>query len=80
MNQYIHHIPGRVNIKNSTFKNNIDELDQLIKTFEKIVGIDYITTNPFSGTMVIHYNESVIDLERFNQILLPHIRQMPPGK
>jgi hypothetical protein len=75
MNHYIHHIPGKVRIKNSMFQNNPDELDELRKSFEGIAGIDFITTNPLTGSIVIHYDVSVIDQERFKQILLIQINR-----
>lgn len=70
MNQYIHHMPGRVRIKNPMFQNNTAVLDQVRKSFESLSGIEYITTNPFSGSIVIHYDKAVIDQEQIQQPLL----------
>ncbi len=43
MKQYIHHIPGRVRIKNPMFQNNTVVLDRLRRCLDGISGVDFIT-------------------------------------
>lgn len=79
MNQYIHHMPGRVRIKNPMFQNNTAVLDQVRKSFESLAGIEYITTNPLTGSLVINYDEAVIDQERVKKVLSFHINPQIPS-
>jgi hypothetical protein len=79
MNQYIHHIPGRVRIKNPMFQNNTVVLDRLRRCLDGISGVDFITTNPFTGSLVVNYDCEVVDQEHLMHSLLFHInRQAVP--
>jgi hypothetical protein len=79
MKQYIHHIPGRVRIKNPMFQNNTVVLDRLRRCLDGISGVDFITTNPFTGSLVVNYDCEVVDQEHLMQSLLFHInRQAVP--
>ena len=69
MNQYIHHVPGRVRIKSPMFKNNLEMLDLVRNHFESGGKIEYITANPLTGSVVINYDPKVIAPDAILQIL-----------
>lgn len=71
MNHYIHHLPGSLQIKDPGFKNNPAALDKIRNRFDGIDGIDYITTNPLTGSAVIRYYTNIISPDRMITLLSP---------
>ena len=69
MNHYIHHIPGILRIKNPIFKNNVAILDKVSNCFLGSAGIEYVTTNPLTGSVVVNYNTAIIHPDRFAETL-----------
>jgi hypothetical protein len=69
MNHYIHHIPGTLRIKNPIFKNNVAILDKFSNCFLGSAGIEYVTTNPLTGSVIVNYNTAVIHPDRLVEIL-----------
>lgn len=74
MNHYIHHIPGLLQIKNPELKNNTAGLDHIRNQFDGIEGIDYITTNPLTGSAVIRYYPDIIPPDRMIVLIENRIR------
>lgn len=70
MNQYIHHIPGKIRIKNPVFKDNFAVLDDFSKYLEDIAGIEFITTNPITGSIVVHYDPETLNSEQLIQFVI----------
>jgi hypothetical protein len=78
MNHYIHHIPGVLQIKNPELKNNTAGLDNIRNQFDGIDGIDYISTNPLTGSAVIRYYPDIIPPERMVVLIENRIRPDDP--
>lgn len=57
-----HKVPGRVRMKVSSAKGNSELLKQIGETFSVIPGIERITVNPTTGSVVLHY-----DTDRHNE-------------
>jgi hypothetical protein len=74
MNHYIHHIPGLLQIKNPELKNNTAGLDNIRNQFDGIDGIDFITTNPLTGSAVICYYPDIIPPDRMVVLIENRIR------
>jgi hypothetical protein len=74
MKHYIHHIPGVLQIKNPELKNNNAGLDNIRNQFDGIDGIDYITTNPLTGSAVIRYYPDIIPPDRMVALIVDRIR------
>jgi hypothetical protein len=51
-----HQVPGRVRMKIPTAKGNPELLQQIAETFAAIPGIERITVNPATGSVVMHYD------------------------
>ncbi len=60
MQHYIHHVPGRVRMKNPQFKNNPALLREVQNCFQGTEGISGIETNDLTGSVVIRYNPDVL--------------------
>jgi hypothetical protein len=69
MDQYIHHIPGKLQIKNPRFINNTVILDEVTTFFESCSGIEYVTANPLTGSLVVNYDATVVDPNTLLEIL-----------
>src|SRR5271165_3318967 len=51
-----HQVPGRVRMKIPAGKNNPDLLKQVSETFAIIPGIEHVTVNPATGSIVLYYD------------------------
>jgi hypothetical protein len=51
-----HQIPGRVRMKIPAGKGNADLLKQISEIFAVIPGIEEVTVNPTTGSVVLHYD------------------------
>jgi Heavy metal associated domain 2 len=54
--QIAHQVPGRVRMKIPAGKGNPDLLKQISEVFGAIPGIEQITVNPTTGSVVLHYD------------------------
>lgn len=55
-----HSIPGRIRLQCKVLKDDLQGKQALLNTFSKIPGITEITINPCIGTILIKYQEEVI--------------------
>jgi hypothetical protein len=51
-----HQVPGRVRMKIPSAKGNAELLQQISETFAVIPGIEHVTANPLTGSVVLHYD------------------------
>ena len=51
-----HQVPGRVRMKIPGAKGNPEMMQQIAQSFAAIPGIERITVNPTTGSLVIHYD------------------------
>lgn len=54
--QIAHQVPGRVRMKIPAGKGNPELLQQISEVFRAIPGIEEITVNPATGSVVLHYD------------------------
>ena len=54
--QVAHQVPGRIRMKVPAAKDNPELLEQIKQTFSVIPGIDHVTVNPTTGSVVLHYD------------------------
>ena len=71
--QIAHQVPGRVRMKIPSAKGNAELLQQIGDTFSQIPGIEKITVNPVTGSLVLHYDTDQHD--DFHGGLQHHYRQ-----
>ena len=51
-----HQVPGRVRMKIPAGKNNPELLKQISEVFAAIPGLEHITADPKTGSVVLHYD------------------------
>jgi hypothetical protein len=68
-----HQVPGRVRMKVPAAKGNPELLQQIAETFAAIPGIERITVNPATGSVVMHYD--VHRHDEFHGRLQDHVHQ-----
>jgi Heavy metal associated domain 2 len=54
--QIAHQVPGRIRMKVPSAKDNPELLEQIKQTFRVIPGIEQVTVNPATGSIVLHYD------------------------
>ena len=54
--QIAHQVPGRIRMKVPSVKTNPELAEQLKQTFAAIPGIEEVTVNPTTGSVVLHYD------------------------
>ncbi len=54
--QIAHQVPGRIRMKIPSGKGNPELLEQMKQTFGVIPGIEQVTINPATGSVVLHYD------------------------
>ncbi|KWV48756.1 hypothetical protein AS156_17225 [Bradyrhizobium macuxiense] len=54
--QIAHQVPGRIRMKVPSAKENPELLDQIKQTFSVILGVQEVTVNPTTGSVVLHYD------------------------
>src|ERR1700741_3360834 len=54
--QVAHQVPGRIRMKVPAGKDNAELLEQIKQTFGVIPGIEEVTVNPTTGSVVLHYD------------------------
>lgn len=57
MSYYMHDVPGRLRIKSPFIKGNENLAKHIERFLEQINGIQSITTNPRTGSIIMTYNE-----------------------
>jgi len=67
--QIAHQVPGRIRMKVPSIKTNPELAEQIKQTFSAIPGIEQVTINPTTGSIVLHY-----DQDRHHE-LHPHLHQ-----
>ncbi len=70
--QIAHQVPGRVRMKIPAGKGNPELLQQISEAFGVIPGIEQITVNPATGSVVLHYD--VDRHEEFHGTFQSHYR------
>jgi hypothetical protein len=59
--QIAHQVPGRLRMKIPSAKGNPELLQQIGDTFSQIPGIEQITVNPVTGSIVLQYDTELHD-------------------
>jgi hypothetical protein len=54
--QIAHQVPGRIRMKVGAAKANPELLEQIKETFMVIPGVEQVTVNPATGSVVLHYD------------------------
>lgn len=81
---HIHHVPGRLRIRIPELKRNPAMADSLKTKLESTSGVRSVIANSLTGSVLIHYDCRVCDLDSIFQVVprQPHVeprsRAVPP--
>ena len=56
MEHYVHHTPGRLRVKIPSIRKNPDENNAISHFLLNIKGVERVTVNPITGSVLIHYD------------------------
>ena len=59
MHYLVHHTPGRLRIKIPEIQGSPRRVGQVTELLDGLAGVDSIACNPVTGSIVIHYDETV---------------------
>jgi hypothetical protein len=80
--QIAHQVPGRIRMKIPSAKGNAELLQQISETFGVIPGIEKVTVNPVTGSIVLQYDTDQHDEFHGafqNHYSRPPAEPSPPG-
>lgn len=63
MEHYIHHVPGRLRIKNPEIKRNPVLGGEVRECIMSARGVEKVTVNPLTGSVLIEYDPKVVSQE-----------------
>ena len=69
MNYYVHHTPGRVRVRIPDIKGDARKGKRVEKLFENVEGIDEVTLNALTGSVVVHYDTDMTGSDAVLRIL-----------
>lgn len=58
-----HHIPGRLRVVIATARGDLESLVKIAERVRELPGVDWVQTSPQTGSLVIHYDACVRDME-----------------
>ena len=68
MAHYIHHIPGRLRVRNPMFKDNPPLLEEARHCFQDAAGIKQVSANALTGSLTVRYDPDTLSPDRILQI------------
>jgi Heavy metal associated domain 2 len=70
MNQYVHHVPGRLRVRIPSIKGNLAEASSLEKRIRAQRGVKNVQTSPLTGSVLVHYDPETAGVSTLSQIVL----------
>lgn len=61
MSYYVHNVPGRLRVKTPTLKAMHGAEDEVRDFFDHLEGIERVTVNPVTGSVVVHYDPGLLE-------------------
>ncbi len=69
MTCFIHHIPGRLRVKIPARKHQDSQTDKIGGSFSGMQGINKVSVNPLTGSIVIYYDPAIFSVTQLLNIL-----------
>jgi hypothetical protein len=69
MNYYVHDVPGRLRVKIPTVKDRPNSGRQLKAFFDAMEGVDKVTVNTVTGSLVVRYDVGRVGPDRLLETL-----------
>ena len=70
MNQYVHHVPGRLRVRVPDTKGNLAEANSLEKRIRAQKGVRDVQTNPLTGSVLVYYDPATASVSTLSQMML----------
>ena len=70
MNQYVHHVPGRLRVRVPSIKGNLAEASSLEKRIRAQRGVKNVQTSSLTGSVLVHYDPATASVFTLSQIML----------
>jgi hypothetical protein len=61
MSHYLHHVPGRLRLKDRSLKNGEDKADEIRALCTQLPGIESIELNTLTGSLLVHYDKANVN-------------------
>jgi hypothetical protein len=72
MDQYVHSVPGRLRVKVPRIRYQTSNEQKIRALLENLDGIDQTTVNTLTGSVVILYDDDIINVKQILDILKGH--------
>ncbi len=72
MEQYVHHIPGRLRIKIPAIRTEPGKCSDVKELLETMCDVHTVSTNPITGSVVVEYDEQGESGDQILDILTRH--------
>jgi hypothetical protein len=72
MDPYIHSVPGRLRVKVPMIRHQKSKGQKILALLENLDGIDQTTVNTLTGSVVINYDDEIINVKQILDILKRH--------
>jgi copper chaperone CopZ len=69
MSYYVHNVPGRIRIKNPFIKHKNGKKKEIQRLFRKMNGIESVSVNTATGSVVIKYDADVLTSDQLFNVL-----------
>ena len=81
MDHYIHNVPGRLRVKIPSIKKRPKQGWDIHNDLDTVHGIDQITVNNVTGSIVVNYDPDIIAVEKILSILKEkqYIKEIGPA-
>jgi copper chaperone CopZ len=60
MSHYMHHVPGRIRVRNPAIKRDPARATVLQSQLERLNGVTRAEVNPVTGSVTVHYDQGAI--------------------
>ncbi len=70
MNQYVHHVPGRLRVRVPGIKGSLAEASSLEKRLRAQEGVTNVQTSPLTGSVLVHYDPATASVSTLSEMML----------
>jgi hypothetical protein len=74
MNEYLHHVPGRIRVRSRLFYTESSERSQALRRLRALTGVSGLRLNPKAGSVTVYYDTA----ETSGDALLERLRHECP--
>jgi Heavy metal associated domain 2 len=72
MSHYLHHVPGRLRLKERSLKNSEDKAAEIRALCTQLPGIKALELNTLTGSLLVHYDKALVNATHILGLLFTH--------